>query len=190
MTEEIVKNLTGTFLVGSSKMTTINQHWFLYMASGGDGLWTWGSNIETLAKDFRIILPDLLWFGGSYSDMDPSLQNQADEIWNFIQAHTKSHEQVSIMGVSYGGFVALQLVQDHSSELQSVIIVDSPEGISMIVISELNLRFHISDPSELFVPTQPEQIQRLLDLCMFKPVPPLPQRMLTQIYERDFSKFS
>ena len=93
------------------------------------------------------------------------------------------------MGVSYGGFVALQLVQDHSSELQSVIIVDSPGGNFDDHISELNLRFHISDPSELFVPTQPKQIQRLLDLCMFKPIPPLPQRVLTQIYERDFSKF-
>ena len=122
--------------------------------------------------------------------MDPSLQNQADEIWNYIRAHTESHEKVSIMGVSYGGFVALQLVQDHSTELQSVIIVDSPGGnFDDQAISDLNQRFHISDPAELFVPTQPEQIQRLLDLCMFKPIPPLPQRMLMQIYERDFSTF-
>lgn len=190
MTEEIVKNSDGQVFGwveqdDDSQPTLVLIHGF-----GGDGLWTWGSNIETLAKDFRIILPDLLWFGSSYSDSTPSLQNQADEIWNFIQAHTNPHEKISIMGVSYGGFVALQLVQDHSSELQSVIIVDSPGGnFDDQAISELNQRFHISDPSELFVPTQPKQIQRLLDLCMFKPIPPLPQRMLTQIYERDFSKF-
>ena len=190
MKEEIIHNSTGHVFGWIEQNDKNQQILVLIHGFGGDGLWTWGSNIDSFAKDYRIILPDLLWFGGSYSDIKPSLQNQADEIWNYIEAHKKSHEKVSIMGVSYGGFVALQLVQDHSSELQSVIIVDSPGGnFDDQAISELNQRFHISDPADLFVPTQPEQIQRLLDLCMFKPIPPLPQRMLTQIYERDFSTF-
>jgi pimeloyl-ACP methyl ester carboxylesterase len=154
---------------------------------GGDGLWTWGSNIDALAKDYRLIIPDLLWFGRSYAEAEPSLQEQSDAVWSFIQQYTQN-EKVHIMGISYGGFVSLQLIQDHGSHLQSVIVVDSPGGnFDDQAIEELNERFQVSDPTELFVPTKPEQIQNLLELCMFKPVPPIPKRLLKQIYERDFS---
>ena len=128
MTEEIVKILTGSFLVGSSKMTTINQHWFLYEASEvmdfglGEAI---SKRWQKIFASFFLIYCGLVEVTQIVLHHFKIKQMKFGTLYKHIQIHMK---KFPIMGVSYGGFVALQLVQDHSSELQSVIIVDSPGG--------------------------------------------------------------
>ena len=53
-------------------------------------------------------------------------------------------------------------------------------------ISELNLRFHISDPSELFVPTQPKQFNDCWICVCSNRSPPSQKNVDTNLRTRFF----
>ena len=61
-----------------------------------------------LARTHRVIIPDLLWFGGSTSDAQPSLGHSSGGHPSTHRSLVFVDESVHIVGSSYGGFVALR----------------------------------------------------------------------------------
>jgi len=163
-----------------------NDPLILLHGFGGNAIWTWGNNLRKLQKDRPILIPDLLWFGKSSSKSEPTLQLQAQELLSVIQE--LGWERYDIVGVSYGGFVALQMLSLSPSNIDDLILLDSPGPIfSEEEIPLIAQRLNAESVEDIFVPTTPDAVQQLIDLCYYKPPPPMPARLLEQTYDLGFS---
>ena len=169
--------------VGGQGPTVIFLHGF-----GGNGIYTWWSQAKTIAKTHRVIVPDLLWFGQSTSTVEPSLDAQADAVKALIDELVPANERVDVLGISYGGFVALRYGQIEPQRQRSIVLVDSP-GRFFDDQDEKDLlqRYDVTTVDELFVPTTTEQVRTLIGLAYHK-APPLPEPLLKELKRKVFSQ--
>jgi len=153
---------------------------------GGDGLSTWRLQMAKLSETRTLIVPDLLWFGESHSDREATLPVQVDAQLALLDL--LDIESVDVMGISYGGFVSLHLLQRAPDLVSRLILVDSPGPVfSESDIQSLCQRFGVQSPEEIFVATSPEQVEVLLDLALYNDRW-VPRFVLKDIQEQLFSQ--
>lgn len=167
---------------GGSGPTVVLIHGF-----GADGLATWWPQARHLARDHRVIVPDLLWFGESSSSATPSLDTQAEAIQALVDHHVSPGEQVDVVGISYGGFVALRYGSMVPERQRKLAILDSPgpffdAGDQAAMLK----RFDVDAPEDIFVPKTPEAVRTLIELAYHAP-PPIPEPLLKDIHRQVFS---
>jgi len=153
---------------------------------GGDGLNTWQAQLASFARHHHVLVPDLLWFGGSRGMGTPGLDAQVDAIRAVL-----SHEgvgPVDVVGISYGGFVAMKLLDRYPELVGRVVVVDSP-GPFFTEADEAAMLARLGAPSaeEIFLPDAPEDVQLLLDLTWHKPLR-LPRFLLQDLLVNVFSE--
>ena len=167
-----------------SKTATVMLHGF-----GGSGYWTWHRTIDSIAEDRPVLLPDLLWFGSSYSSQTPSLTSQARAMQSLLKE--LKWDKFDLVGTSYGGFVSLLLSIMIPQKIKKLILIDSPGPVfSSQDVQALNQRFDMDEPSGLFVPTEPKGILSLLDICYHGTAPPIPNGILVDMWKStSFSQF-
>lgn len=153
---------------------------------GGDAVSTWRHQAPAMMDRHRVILPDLLWFGGSYSDALPTLQAQAQAQLALLDA--LGIEQADVMGISYGGFVLLQMARMAPERIHHMIVVDSPgPTFSDADLQDMLNRFGAQQPSDIFLPTSPQDVETLFALTVQDP-PQLPNWLLRDIQNNLFSQ--
>jgi pimeloyl-ACP methyl ester carboxylesterase len=154
---------------------------------GGNGLITWWSQARALSKSHRVIIPDLLWFGGSDSDAHPSLDAQAEAIQALVAHLVPDEQNVDVVGISYGGFVALRYGSMAPERQRRMVLMDSPGPLFTDEDEAAMLKhYRVDTVDELFVPTSPERVRALIELAYHQP-PPLPQFVLRELKENVFS---
>jgi pimeloyl-ACP methyl ester carboxylesterase len=145
---------------------------------GGDGKLSWKKQAEAFGDDYRVIIPDILWFGKSKSEESPELQTQIDAINNLID-HL-SIGKVHLVGISYGGFISLGVAQQNQEKLASLTIVDSP-GVHF-TDEELQTfcdKIGVENVADAFLPENSEEVKRMLEFA-FRKAPPLPSGVREQ----------
>lgn len=153
---------------------------------GGDGKISWSRQINDFKDDYRVIIPDILWFGESYSDEEPSLVAQIEAIKWLIEE--LNLEKVNVVGISYGGFITLGLAHIYPENLRRIVIVNSPgAAISDAEIEAFCKSVGVEKINDAFVPKTGEDVQRLLDFSFYKK-PPIPKFLMDEILAQYFSK--
>ena len=153
---------------------------------GGDGKISWFNQAFDFQEDYRVIVPDILWFGESYSSKKPALSTQIHAIRTLIEELGLS--DVNLCGISYGGFIVLGYAHKYESDLKSLCIVDSPGGmITDEEIYDFCKSVDVKDVKEAFVPENGHDVKRLLDFSFYKP-PFLPNFIREQTIGIYFSK--
>ncbi len=169
--------------VGGQGPTVVLIHGF-----GSDGLTTWWSQAQALADDHTVIVPDLLWFGQSSSSATPTLDAQVEAIRALIEHHVPEGEAVDVVGISYGGFVALRYGAAVPDRQGRLVILDSPVRSFTPADSRALLeRFGVSAIEDIFVPRDTQAVKVLLELAFHRP-PPLPEPVLRDIQRQVFSQ--
>lgn len=154
---------------------------------GADGKVTWERQVKDFSDDFRIVVPDLLWFGESFSGHEPSLISQVDALKTLMEQ--LNIKDVHLVGISYGGFVALAFASSHENALSSLTIVASPGNVmDDAEVKQFCLKNNVSDVKEIFVPKDAEAVKRLFQISMVKP-PPFPMVVFEAIFEKYFSRY-
>jgi pimeloyl-ACP methyl ester carboxylesterase len=153
---------------------------------GGDALRTWARQLRTLAKHRTLILPDMLFFGKSTASQQPSLNLQAESFIALIDHLGLS--QVDVMGISYGGFVTMEMKQNGGDAVGRIILVDSPGGhFGREDEAALLTRFEVENPEEIFIPQDWRAVRRLMHLVFYRP-PWLPPWVYRDVKKEVFSK--
>lgn len=166
----------------AGKPTIVFIHGF-----GGDGKISWYRQIKDLHDDYRVIVPDILWFGKSFSSKEPSLKAQISSINSLFEHLNISN--VNVVGISYGGFIALGLGHLFPEALKKMVIVNSPgSAISDEEIYKFCDKIGVRNITEAFVPKTGSDVKRLLDFSFYKK-PPIPNFLMDQILEQYFSKY-
>jgi pimeloyl-ACP methyl ester carboxylesterase len=168
------------YWAGGRGPTVVLVHGF-----GGSGVWLWYPQAEDLAKDHRLVVPDLLWFGDSRSDeRDYTIDHQVHAVEALLDR--LDAREASVVGVSYGGLVAHELASDRASAVRRLVLVDTPGRVYTREDYRLLChRFHVEHLGRVLVPDDADGVDRLLGLAYYDPpwVPDFALRQtLTALY--------
>jgi pimeloyl-ACP methyl ester carboxylesterase len=86
----------------------------------------WYKQIQILGRNYRVIVPNLLYFGQSkpvYKD-EFELENQVEMISCLINYLKIADFQLA--GISYGGLVGMEYYRQHKSKVKKLLLIDSP----------------------------------------------------------------
>ncbi|WP_333700854.1 alpha/beta hydrolase, partial [Rivihabitans pingtungensis] len=94
---------------------------------GGNGLLHWRRSMSELVEQYHVVTPDLLGFGDSHAPGPLTLDAQVDALIALIEARQLG--EVRVAGISYGGFVALELARRLPLSVRRVVLINSPGPI-------------------------------------------------------------
>ncbi|XP_042064649.1 2-hydroxymuconate semialdehyde hydrolase-like [Salvia splendens] len=133
----------------------------------GEGIVTWQFQVGSLTKKYSVYVPDLLFFGGSYTDSpdrSPTFQAQC-----LLKGLKKlGVERCTVVGFSYGGMVAFKMAELHPEMVDAMVISGSTlamtDSISNATLDDLGF----SSSSELLLPTSVKGCKALLKVAAYK----------------------
>lgn len=141
---------------------------------GANAMWQWNDFISPLTHRFNVYVPDLLFFGDSHTGCpDRSEAFQARCVASLIQAH--GVHKTSVVGISYGGFVAYSLAAQFPERVEKVVLCcagvcleerDMDEGMFQVKTVE--------EAVEILLPQTPQKMKQLVQLTFAKPIKLMP----------------
>jgi len=122
----------------------------LHGSGPGVSAWAnWQHAIPVLGEQARVIAPDIVGFGLTErpADIRYSLRTWTDHVWAFLDV--LGVEQVSVIGNSLGGRIALQMAEDAQDRLDRVVLMGAP-GVGMTLTDGLKaLRAYEPSPEAM-----------------------------------------
>lgn len=147
---------------------------------GANAMWQWHQQISSLLLHFNLYVPDIVFFGKSYSrGSDRSEFFQAQSVMKLM-----NHLGVSrfhLGGISYGGFVAYRLAHLYPEVVEKVVIICS--GVCMMPQDRHEV-FQTNDwrtVAEVLLPQSPDKLMALLKISMHRPPRMIPSFILQDI---------
>lgn len=138
---------------------------------GANALWQWADVVRHFIPFFNVYVPDLVFFGESVTTRPDRTESfQAQCVMRVMEA--QSVRKLSVVGLSYGGFVGYSVASQYPEAVERVVVCGS--GICM---EEKDLRegvFKVSDLEEavtILVPQTPEKLRELTGYTFFRPPP-------------------
>ncbi|KAJ7959001.1 Alpha/beta-hydrolase superfamily protein [Quillaja saponaria] len=139
---------------------------------GANAMWQWGDVIRHLTPFFNVFVPDLLFFGESYTTRPERSESfQAQCLMRVMEANSVK-SRLSVVGLSYGGFVGYRIAAEYKEIVEKVVICCA--GVTM---EEKDLKegvFKVSNLEEaakILVPQTPERLRELTSYAFYKPPP-------------------
>lgn len=149
--------------VGDGRPTVV-----LLQGFGPAATWQWRTQVGPLSRRLRLVIPDLLFFGGSATrSPNRSEAFQAQCVLKLLDLLGVS--RFSAVGSSYGGFVAFQLAKAAGARrvdrlvLASSDPLKSPEDDAAILE-----RAGVSSISDLILPRSARSLRALTDFSMYR----------------------
>ncbi|MCO5549943.1 hypothetical protein L7F22_003420 [Adiantum nelumboides] len=128
-------------------------------------LWQWYEQVKPLQRKFRIFVPDLIFFGKSTTKGSGRSEIfQAQMIAKAME--TMNIPMYSVVGTSYGGFVAFRLAQLFPERVQKVVIANSGVCMTPQDDKELLERARVKVVDELLLPSSTAAFRSLLSLSI------------------------
>ncbi|KAH6790815.1 alpha/beta-Hydrolases superfamily protein [Perilla frutescens var. frutescens] len=134
---------------------------------GPHGVWQWRPQISFFSREFSVYVPDLLFFGRSFTDSsDRSEVFQAASIGKLMEKLGIS--RYSVVGTSYGGFVAYRMAEMWPERVEKVVIASSGVNMRRNEHAELLKRAKVEKIEDLMLPNAASQLRKLLGLSVFR----------------------
>lgn len=154
----------------------------LLPAFAAETKYSWYKQVVKLSKSFRVITPNLVYFGKSTKHQKSyTIQDQVDAV-TLLMNHLKL-ERTSIIGTSYGGAIAAEFALQNTGRIEKMILVNGP--IKFIEDSEVQnlIKEHgAKDKLELLVPYDHKHLYKLFKIAYHK-VPPIPRFVFRDIHK-------
>ena len=138
---------------------------------GADAQLQWFRQIAPLSARYRLIVPDLLYFGRSEAArLDPHLNFQVEALIELLDL--LGIERAHVLGISYGGLCAMELASSFDERVDRLIISNSP-GPIMTPADHAALidRLKVGEIADLLIPRDPSEMDRLLRVAWHRPSP-------------------
>jgi pimeloyl-ACP methyl ester carboxylesterase len=154
---------------------------------GGDAQFTFQNELVTLAKTHTVIAPDFLWFGGSSANLPTTIDSQVLAIEALLKE--LKVDTFSMIGQSYGGFVAVLLAEKFPNRIDRLCIANSPgPTFNIALIDEVCRSHNFPSIQEAFVFDSYEGVQPLLNLASYSDTK-FPKWLLKRMYTSNFSVY-
>ncbi|CAL5417791.1 unnamed protein product [Camellia sinensis] len=145
---------------------------------GANAMWQWGEILRFFIPHFNVYVPDLVFFGDSYTTLpDRSETFQARCVRRVMEG--RSVAKMSVVGLSYGGFVAYRLAEEWGEAVERVVIC-----CAGVALEEKDLEeglFRVSDlevAAEILLPQTAGKMRELMRYTFVKPPMVVPSCLL------------
>lgn len=164
----------------SSKPALVLVHGF-----GASTKYQWYKQVKLLSKKYRVIAPNLNYFGRTVpKETDYSVQGQVTTLEKLL-SHLKV-DTCALIGVSYGGLISAELANQTERTITELVLFDTPikfaDSSDIVKVKEY---FKTPSIEELFVPSNPEGLNKLLFLATGKDRD-IPKRFLEEFHQKAY----
>lgn len=146
---------------------------------GANAMWQWNDFISPLVAKFNVYVPDLVFFGESYTTRpDRTEAFQAQCVMRAMEAH--GVRRMNIVGLSYGGFVGYRLAEQFPEAVEKIVI-----GCAGVCLEEKDMDEglfkvkSVEEAMDLLLAQTPEKLRELMRLSFYKPIQHLPSCFLS-----------
>lgn len=148
---------------------------------GANAMWQWNDFISPLMTRFNVYVPDLLFFGDSYTTRpERSEQFQAQCVMRVME--TLGVSRLSVVGISYGGFVGYSLAAQYKDQVEKLVLCCAGVCLEEKDMDEGMLQVKTVDEAvNILLPQTVDKIRELLRLSFYKP-----QRGVPSCFLNDF----
>nr|GMD47566.1 epoxide hydrolase 4-like [Ipomoea batatas] len=137
---------------------------------GPHGVWQWRPQISFFANDYNVFVPSLVFFGRSHSkSSDRSELFQAKCVGKLLEK--LGVEKFTIVGTSYGGFVAYHMARMWPERVEKVVIASSAVNLKKQDNEGLIKRANAGRVEDVLLPATAEQLRTLMSLSSFRQPP-------------------
>lgn len=151
---------------------------------GANAMWQWNDVVAPLVSRFNLYVPDLLFFGESYTCRPERSEGfQARCVVALMEAHGVIR-RMNVVGISYGGFVAYSMAAQFKERMERVVLCCA--GVSMEDKDMEEGMFQVKSVDEatsVLLPQSPEKMKDLIRISFYKPVRVLPSCFLNDFIE-------
>lgn len=146
-----------------------------------DGVITWQSQVLALARKYRVYVPDLLFFGGSFTDKsERSPEFQAECMAKGLRK--LGVERCTLVGLSYGGMVGFKMAEMYPDLVESMVVTCSVMALTESISGAALERIGFRSWSEYLLPDSVKGVELLFDIATFK-LPKIPNFIYKQYFE-------
>lgn len=146
-------------------------------------MWQWNDFVSPLSSKFNVYVPDLLFFGESYtSRSDRSESFQAQCVMKVME--TLGVGRMRVVGLSYGGFVAYSMADQFPDAVERVVI-----GCAGVCLEEKDMEEglfkvkSVDEATSILLAQTPEKLRELMKLSFYKPLKNVPSCFLSDFIE-------
>ncbi|PIN21592.1 putative hydrolase/acyltransferase (alpha/beta hydrolase superfamily) [Handroanthus impetiginosus] len=148
--------------VATSKPQLVFIHGF-----GPQSIWQWRQQISFCVGEFDVYVPDLVFFGDSFTKTaDRSEVSQATCIAKLLGK--LGIRLYSLVGTSYGGFVAYRLAAMWPERVQKVVIAVSTVNMRLADNDELLKKANVEKIEDLLMSLTASHLRKLLGSAVFR----------------------
>lgn len=162
-----IDNLTTLELWEPINPCPQNPNLLLLHGFGPVAIWQWHKQVTHLSPHFNLYIPNLLFFGGSFTNSsDRSEAFQAECIAKLLKKLGVT--KFSAVGTSYGGFVLYNLAKMYPERVEKVVIASS--AVNMVKGDNLEVveRAKVEDIQDLMLPSTAANFRKLMNLVIYK----------------------
>ncbi|KAJ9670120.1 hypothetical protein PVL29_026584 [Vitis rotundifolia] len=139
---------------------------------GANAMWQWADFIRPLIARFNVYVPDLVFFGDSYTTRPERSESfQAQCVMRMMEGHGVS--RMNVVGISYGGFVAYRIAEQFPAAVER--LKDMEAG--MFQVSS------VEDAASILLPQTPEKVRELMRISFAKPINTMPTCFLNDFID-------
>ncbi|PHU20417.1 hypothetical protein BC332_11568 [Capsicum chinense] len=157
---------------------------------GANSMWQWADTVRILSTHFNVYVPDLVFFGDSFTTRPERTESfQAECVKRVMEANSVT--KMSIVGLSYGGFVAYAMAAQFRDCIEKVVIC-----CAGVCLEEKDLKeglFAVSsveDAANILLPQTAEKMRELMGYTFVKaPAKVLPSCLLTDFIDEMFTQY-
>jgi pimeloyl-ACP methyl ester carboxylesterase len=132
-----------------------------------EGIVTWQFQVNALTKKYSVYIPDLLFFGGSFTDkLDRSPEFQAECLAKGLGK--LGIDTCVIVGFSYGGMVGFKLAELYPNLVRALVVSGSILAMTDSISVESLSRLGFGSSSELLLPNSVKGLKALLSVAVYK----------------------
>ncbi|KAF8020142.1 hypothetical protein BT93_G0750 [Corymbia citriodora subsp. variegata] len=152
-------------------------HLLLLHGLGACGMWQWSMSISRFIEGFNVYVPDLLFFGDSYTTRpERTEQFQAQCVAGVLKA--QGVRKTSVVGPSYGGFVAYSLAAQFPDMVEKLVLCGAGVCMEEDMEDGMFQVKSVDDAVTLLLPQTPEKMKEMLKVVFYKPVWNVPSCLL------------
>ncbi len=127
----------------------------------------WQKEMLYFSKNYTVIAADLIWFGKSYSTESANLQTQTKVIISLLKS--LKIDTLSIIGQSYGGFLAVDLAMSKSFKIDKLLIANSPgPTFDVNELQSVCKKYNVQKVNDILIPKSPDDIQTINNMAVYQ----------------------
>ncbi|XP_019263927.1 PREDICTED: uncharacterized protein LOC109241618 [Nicotiana attenuata] len=150
---------------------------------GANAMWQWNEFISPLSSRFNLYVPDLLFFGESYTTRpERSELFQAQCVMRIMEVY--GVKKMTVVGLSYGGFVGYSMAVQFPEAVERVVL-----GCSGVCLEEKDMENgmlqvkSVEEAVSILLPQTPEKLRQLMKLSFYKPAQKVPSCFLNDFID-------